>query len=142
MTTKEYLGKISRLERMIDNKYTEILKYKELAHSVAAIHYDVRVKSTPNFDRMGTAVAKIEAMERELDLIIDQFVDEKNYIISQIDAIEDEMHYQVLFARYIQKKTFERIAEELNYSLRQISRVHDRALADFERRYGEEYLEK
>ena len=74
--------------------------------------------------------------------MIDRFVDKKTHIIAQIDAMEDEVYYQVLFARYIEKKTFEKIAMELNYSLRQISRVHERALAEFEKKYGHEYLER
>ncbi len=142
MTTKEYLGQIGRLDKTIQNKMAEILQYREMSFSLASISSDVRVRTTPDVDRIGNAIARLDEMEQQLDEIIDRYVDRKNHIIAQIDAMEDEMHYQVLFARYIEKKTFEKIAMELNYSLRQISRVHESALADFESRYGAEYLEQ
>ena len=79
-------------------------------------------------------------MEEKLDKLIDEFVDKKNLIISQIDKIENETYYEILFARYIEKKTFEKIADELTYSWRQVIRLHGRALQEFERVYGNMYL--
>ena len=64
MTTKEYLGQISRLNRMINNKLVEIAQLKELACSVSAIQTGERVQTTPNYDKIGTAYAKIDEMER------------------------------------------------------------------------------
>ena len=140
MTTKEYLNQISRLDKMINNKLAEILQYRELAFGLSSVRSDMKVRTSPEIDRIGNAMVKLEKMEQKLDEMIDRYVDKKNHIVAQIDAMEDEMHYQVLFARYIEKKTFEKIAIELNYSLRQIARVHESALADFERQYGAEYL--
>ena len=37
MTTKDYLNQISRLNRMINNKLTEIAQLKELSCSISAI---------------------------------------------------------------------------------------------------------
>ena len=73
MTTKEYLGKISRLEKMIENKYSEIRQNRELAQSVDTISYGLKVKSTPDIDRMGKVLSKIDGMERELALQICRF---------------------------------------------------------------------
>lgn len=141
MTTKEYLNQISRLDKVINNKMTEILQYRELAFGLSAVSSDIKVRTSPKMDRIGNAMARLERMEQQLDEMIDCYVDKKNHIIAQIDALEDEMFYQVLFARYIEKKTFEKIAIELNYSLRQISRVHESALAEFEGQFGSEYLD-
>ena len=139
MTTKEYLCQISRLDRMINNKLSEISQLRELAMSVSAITNEERVQTTPNFDKIGTAYCKIEEMEEKLDKLIDEFVDKKNLIISQIDKIENETYYEILFARYIEKKTFEKIADEMTYSFRQIIRLHGRALQEFEKKYGNTY---
>lgn len=142
MTTKDYLNQIGRLNRMINNKLVEIAQLKELACSISAIQTGERVQTTPNYDKIGTACAKIDDMERKLDKLIDTYVDKKNHIISQIDGIEDEMLYNILFARYIERKTFEKIATELEYSWRQIIRLHGKALKQFENQYGKEYLER
>lgn len=54
--------------------------------------------------------------------------------------MDDENVYNILFARYIEKKTFEVIATEMNYSFRNITRLHGRALKEFEKKYGEQYI--
>lgn len=139
MTTKQYLGQISRLDRMIKNKLSEISELKELSRSISAVKNSERVQTTPNFDKIGTAQAKIDEMERNIDKLVDEYVDKRDLIIKQIDEIEDETYYNVLFARYIEKKTFERIADEMFYSWRQIIRIHGSALLAFEKKYGNLY---
>jgi DNA-directed RNA polymerase specialized sigma subunit len=140
MTTKEYLGQISRLNRMINNKLTEIAQLKDMVVSISAPQSGDRVQTTPNFDKIGTKYAKIDEMERKIDGMVDELVDKKEKIIQQIDSMEDENTYNILFARYIEKKTFEVIATEMKYSWRQVVRLHGTALKQFEKKYGEEYL--
>ena len=140
MTTKEYLSQISRPNHMIKNKVAELAQLKELTYGLSAIPGEERVRSTPNLDKLGTCYTKIEEMENNLDKMIDDYVEKKNVIISQIDSMEDEVTYGILFSRYIEKKTFEVIATEMNYSFRQITRLHGKALLDFEKKYGNLYL--
>ena len=140
MTTKEYLGQISRLNRMINNKLTEIAQLKDMAASISAPQSGERVQTTPNFHKIGTKYAKIDEMERKIDGMVDELVDKKEKIIQQIDSMEDENTYNILFARYIEKKTFEVIATEMKYSWRQVVRLHGTALKQFEKKYGEGYL--
>lgn len=140
MTTKEYLGQISRLNRMINNKLTEIAQLKDMVVSISAPQSGERVQTTPNFDKIGTKYAKIDEMERKIDGMVDELVDKKEKIIQQIDSMEDENTYNILFARYIEKKTFEMIATEMKYSWRQVVRLHGTALKQFEKKYGEGYL--
>lgn len=142
MDTKQYLGQIGRLDRMIKNKMTELSQYKDLAYGLSAITNEERVQSSPDFDKMTGKVAKIIEMERKIDSLIDDYVDKKNVIVSQIDSMENETYYEILFARYIEKKTFEKIADEMSYSWRQIIRLHGRALQEFEKKYGEIYIKQ
>ena len=140
MDTKQYLGQIGRLDRMIKNKMTELAQYKDLAYGLSAITNEERVQTTPEFDKMSGKVAKIIEIEQKIDSLIDEYVDKKNLIISQIDKIENETYYEILFARYIEKKTFEKIADEMNYSFRNTTRIHGRALREFENKFGKTYL--
>ena len=140
MTTKDYLNQISRLNRMINNKLTEITQLRELSCSISAIRNEEKVKSSSDPDKIGSTYAKIDEMERNLDKTIDEYTDKKNLIIGQIDGIEDEDYYNILFSRYIEKKTFEVIATEMKYSWRQIIRLHGKALKEFEEKYGSTYL--
>lgn len=125
---------------MINNKLTEIAQFKDMAASISSPQSGERVQTTPNFDKIGTRYAKIDEMERKIDGMVDELVDKKEKIIQQIDSMEDENTYNILFTRYIEKKTFEVIATEMKYSWRQVIRLHGTALKQFEKKYGEVYL--
>lgn len=140
MTTKDYLNQISRINRMINNKIVELSQLKELACSISVVSGEDRVMVTPNFDKIGTKQAKIDEMERNIDALVDEYIIKRDKIVSQIDSMEDENVYNVLFSRYIEKKTFEVIATEMNYSWRQTIRLHGIALKKFEQKYGATYL--
>lgn len=140
MTTKDYLNQISRINRMINNKIVELSQLKELACSISAVSGEDRVMVTPNFDKIGKKQAKIDEMERNIDALVDEYIIKRDQIVSQIDSMEDENVYNVLFSRYIEKKTFEVIATEMNYSWRQTIRLHGIALKKFEQKYGATYL--
>ena len=140
MKTKDYLSQVSRLNKMINNKLSEISQLRELSVSISAVGNDEKVQTSPNFDKIGTAIAKIDELESNLDKMIDEYLVKRERIIAQIDTMEEESVYQILFSRYIEKKTFEKIATEMEYSWRQIVRLHGKALQQFEKKYGEEYL--
>lgn len=140
MKTKDYLSQVSRLNKMINNKLSEISQLRELSVSISAIGNDEKVQTSPNFDKIGTAIAKIDELENNIDKMIDEYLVKRERIITQIDTMEEESVYQILFSRYIEKKTFEKIATEMKYSWRQIVRLHGKALQQFEKKYGEEYL--
>jgi DNA-directed RNA polymerase specialized sigma subunit len=127
---------------MIKNKITELSTLREMCYGLSAISNEERVQTTPNHDKIGTVVAKMDSLERKIDALVDEYADKREKIINQIDSMDDECVYNVLFARYIEKKTFEKIATEMNYSFRQVTRIHGRALREFEKRYGSEYLDK
>lgn len=140
MTTKEYLGQVSRLDRMIDNKMVELSQLRVMACSISAVKSGEKVQTSPDPDKNGVKFSKIDEMERKLDCLVDKFVDKKSEIIRQIDSMEDEVLYDILFSRYIEKKTFEKIATDMQYSFRQTLRLHGKALQAFEKKYGYLYL--
>ena len=140
MTTKEYLNQISRLNRMINNKLSELAELKELSKSISAVSNKERVQTSMEQDKIRNVLSKIDEIEREIDKMIDSYSDKRMHIIGQIDSMEDENSYDILFSRYIEKKTFEKIADTKNYSFRQIIRLHGIALKQFEEKYGNEYM--
>lgn len=140
MNTKQYLNQIARINRMINNKLAEIYQLKTMVCSISVSANEDKVQSSSDKDKLGSAVAKIVDLENEINKAIDIYVDKKERIVSQIDSIKDIMEYQVLFSRYIEHKTFEQIAEDNDYSVRQILRIHGNALVEFEKKFGQEYL--
>ncbi len=139
METKEYLQQIGRYDRLINNKLVELAQYRSMACSVSAVKNDERVQSSPSYDTMDKIVSKIEQMENEIDMLVDRYIDNKRIIISQIDSMSDEMTYQILFSRYVEQKTFEKMAIEMNYCYKQVIRRHGKALQEFEQKWGNTY---
>lgn len=142
MDTKQYLSQVERLEKMIQNKLSEIYQLKTMACSVTVSNDNERVQTSSDKDRLGSTIVKIIDLEKETDRLIDSFVDKRNHIIEQIDGIEDMNMYHVLSARYVGRKTFDDIAAEMNYSRMQVNRIHGNALLEFEKLYGNEYLDR
>lgn len=140
MTTKQYLNQIARINRMINNKLSEIYQLKTMVCSISVSMNEDNVQTSQGNDILGNSVAKIIDLENEINKAIDAYVDKKEHIILQIDSIQEIMEYQVLFSRYIEFKTFEQIAADNNYSVRQILRIHGNALVEFEKKFGQEYL--
>ena len=140
MTTKTYLSQIERLDKMIQNKLSEIYQLKTMACSVSVSNDGERVQNSGDKDRMGSAVARIVDLERETDSLVDSFVRKRKKIVEQIDSIEDVNYYHVLSMRYVSRDTFESIAEKTNWSIRKVFTLHGKALLEFERLYGSEYL--
>ena len=140
MTTKQYLSQISLLDKKIKGLMNTITEQRVLALSLGALDYGEKVQTTPNFDKIGTKIAKLDRLECELDALIDDYTDKKSKIIEQIQNMDDELLYSVIFSRYVERKTFEKIATEINYSYRQTTRLHGKALKVFESLYGAEYF--
>lgn len=140
MDTKTYLNQISRLERQIQNKLSEIYQLKTMACSVTVSNEGERVQTSGDKDRLGSVVAKIVDLEHETDRLVDSFVTKRNKIIEQIDGIENEDFYHVLSLRYVGKQTFENISKITHWSTRKVFNLHDQALKEFEKLYGAEYF--
>lgn len=141
MQVKEYLNTVNRLNRIIQNKLSELHQFKELSLSIPAIENKERVQTTPDFDKIGKVLAKIDEMERELDGKMDEYIAVKDMIVGQISDIPDEKYYNILFSKYVENKTLEKIADEKMYSFRHTTRLHSEALADFEDRFGNTFKE-
>lgn len=140
MDTKKYLSQIERLDRMIQNKLSEISQLKHITTSITIPPKEVNVQTSGDKDRMGNAVAGLLDLEKETDGLINSYIEKRKQIIEQIDKIEDTNMYHVLSERYVMRKDLGVIAVEMGYSFKQVCRIHGSALAEFERMYGSEYL--
>lgn len=141
MDTKQYLSQIRRLDRQIQNKLSELYNLKIMASSISVSNEGERVQTSGNKDQLGAVVAKIVDMEKEVDKMVDLFVYTRNKIISQIDSVDDLDSYDILSMRYVAGKTFHEISEKTGWSIRKVFSLHGKALLEFEKKYGIEYLE-
>lgn len=141
MDTKQYLSQIERLDKMIQNKLSEIYQLKTMACSITVSNENDRVQTSSDNDRLGSVVSKIVDLEKETNKLVDSFIDKRSHIISQIDELDNIDYYHVLSMRYVARNTFEEIASKTNWSIRKVFSIHGEALKEFERLYGTEYIE-
>lgn len=141
MDTKQYLSQIRRLDRQIQNKLSELYNLKMMASSITVSNEGERVQTSGDKDQLGAVVAKVVDMENEVNKMVDLFVDTRNRIISQIDSLDDLDSYDILSMRYVAGKTFHEISEKTGWSIRKVFSLHGKALLEFEKKYGREYLE-
>lgn len=133
MTAKEYLMQVVRADRMIDNKLHEIEELRRMSVSITSVLKDDVVSGGGGSgDKVGGMVSKIIDMEYELDGEIDKLVDLKREVMRVIDQLETPK-CEILYKRYLQNKTWEKIAVETGYSYVWVCKLHGRALQDVER---------
>lgn len=133
METKQYLCQISRLDRQIQNKLSEIYQLKTMACNITTSNDKERVQRSGGKDKVGSVVSEIVDMEHEVDGMIDQFVDLKKEILQMISILEKQRHKQILFKKYFEYKSIYTIAKELEMSDRGCKKAHKRALEEFEK---------
>ncbi len=126
MTAKEYLKQYRRLSDDIDSKKEQVERLRELAKGVsrsAETGISGRIS-----DRVGRMVAKILDLENELCCQIRRQLELKAEIEGAIAKVDDPTLRQLLTFRYISGDEWEQIAKSMNYSIRQIYRLHGKAL--------------
>lgn len=130
MSAKEYLEEIRQLDKIINAKIEQL---EDLRHMkiTATITDDIRTGEVK--DRVGDTVAKICNLEWEINDDIDRLIDMKTEAIKKIESVKNVDCRVTLQLRYLNGKTWEHIAESLNYCVSNIYKLHDKALREFEK---------
>lgn len=125
---REYLEWIESAERKIQRKLAEIDRLRSLATSIGGLATDTPVQASHEGDRIGKIVASIVDKEKELDVIVDNYIDEKDKRIKAIEQLDNELERSVLHKHYVQFKSINEIADEEYYTNKWISSIHTKAL--------------
>lgn len=126
MTAKEYLSQGWLLDQRIDARIAE--RERLMAKVTAA-----RSPSLSGMPRGGKhdwtdAVDRAADLSAEIDADIKELCRLKREIGETIDRVDDYKCRTLLELRYRNYYTWERIAEELHYEVRQVYRLHGEAL--------------
>lgn len=138
MNTKQYLLQLEKINVNIDQKIKELSELRELmlVQDVKGIRYDKeRVQTSKSREAGFVRISnKIVDLEREIDAEIDELVDKKHLIIKQIQSLDNPIFIDILYKRYVEFKSFNRIAFEMHQNPSYTRRVHGYALQDFEKK--------
>ena len=128
MTAKEYLSQAYRIDQRIDSKLEQIASLRELLTKTSNGLSDM--PGSPNRDRSRVEeyVVKIVDMEKELNDDIDRLVSLKADIMHTIKKVGDSECQMLLEDRYLRFLTWEAIADNMGYTVRNVYILHGKAL--------------
>lgn len=127
MTPKEYLSQYGWIERNIRRLEEEKERWRQRALHITPCWSDASGGGSGE-DKIQTAVEKACIIKDKIVAEIDRLIDLRQEIMTMIAAVPDPAQRELLERRYIQLQSLERIAVEMNYSYRQILRLHGWAL--------------
>lgn len=130
MTVKEYLSRAYRLNELICSYQREVDELKSLALSLPSQNASTGTVTTSkdNSASYTRIVEKAVALESKIARKIEDYITLKNEIHSVIEAVENNDEKLCLRYRYIELMTWEQIAQKMNFSVMQVTRIHGQAL--------------
>lgn len=136
VNAKQYLSQLRRLRNRIRSVRDDLDMLRAAAQSIGGMNYDkIRVQSTPDPDPLASYMAKIEEKELKLAGLMDEYLDLSLVIREQLAGFLPGNYSDVLFLRYVEGYSLNRIAREMNYSYEHVRHLHGRALQDFQKKY-------
>lgn len=129
---KEYLRQIRLFDICIRQKEAELAAMRSEIESMSAAVTGERVQTSTN-DKMSEKVSHIVDLERQIIQDKEKFLRMKDRIINEIQSLDNSVYVDILYKRYVEYKQLEEIAVEMNYSYRQVLRLHGFALQEFKR---------
>lgn len=91
-----------------------------------SIFYGDRVMTSPE-DKMSKLMCEIIVLENELEGMIDEYADMKATVKGEIFSLENEDWVDILYSRYVEFESWERIAKRHNSTVKAVMQKKKRA---------------
>lgn len=127
---KEFLSQYRAIKRQINRIEMYIEEIRESKTSVS-IKYD-DMPHAHNITDLSDYAAKVDTKLRELAELKDKKANLLDKIMDAVTGMEDEAEKDVIVYRYIREMSWEDIANNIGYSVKQTCRIHGRALEHIE----------
>jgi hypothetical protein len=137
MTVCEWLESIKKLDQLIECKYEERERLIAIATGISSGALDGMPHSNTGTvpQKMQDAVVKLVMLEKEITVLIDKYINERQKIIDALEKLP-AMEYGVLHRYYIQYMTYEKIAENMGICTVQVWRIKRTAEKNLEKFIG------
>lgn len=136
---KEYLKQVYRIEKHIENLVTErkniLTLLEKCTSTTAGYESDGSTSGTHANNAENNIVNYISALqgyESKLRTQITEMLMAKEKLKQIIENVPNYEHRQILYKRYICFEKWEQIAVDMNWSIRQVYKLHGRALENIE----------
>ena len=127
---KEYLDGYRKCVRQLDRLNEELSEIRINKMFPSLIQYGMPHAHTTT-DLSGYA-ARIDKIERKIVKARYQKINKLKNIRDRIERMSDENEKDVLFYRYIKGMKWEEIAVKMMYTYRNVTKIHGRALKNFQ----------
>lgn len=131
MNAKEYLNRVRFADISINTKNDELYHLKLKSLQVSPQSQGERVQSSGSGGDFTKIIDKIFLLQDKINEEVDQLVELKEQARALIHMLTDERYKTVLTEYYLNHKTWEQVADCMNYDLRWVYRIHGRALKEF-----------
>lgn len=128
MNAKQFLKQAYKLNEVIENDKEELETLRSLATSISNDISQERVQTSVSNDKITNIISQIVDLENEIYKEIEDLIALKKKIRDAINKLEDVNEKLVLKNRYLLFLQWDDICEKMNYSRRQMFRIHDLAL--------------
>lgn len=132
MNAKEYLEQYQLIEsrvRILQNEVERIRTDAEGLH----INLDGLPKGSGKNDKMERLAILLGERETALATELSNLWSLRIGIVNSLNELGDHKHQTLLYARYIEGKTWETIAYEMNITWRHCYRIHGHALQNLDK---------
>ena len=128
---KAYLQRLAQCDARINAMQDKIDDlYGQAMRITPTLKQDV-VSGGGGQDKIGDAVAKIVDLRNEINRQIDYYVDLQEEANALLNRLTDNVHYTILYRRYMLGDSFAVIAAEIDKGERQTYSLHGDALVAF-----------
>lgn len=114
------------LNNEIKRKREQIAEIRSALTS-SAMPLGVKVQTSPE-DRLSALMCKLIMLENELDGMVDNYADLKRDATQKIFALKNEDWQDIVYAHYIEFKSFNEIARSKGWSKNKVTLKNNRAI--------------
>lgn len=135
--SQKLLEKISAMDNHIEQLMFELSELEKNKITVRAVNYgDHGHGSAKNEAVFEKTSDRIVDLELKINREIEELAQRRDDAIRLIQRLDNPRKSQILFMRYVQKKTFDEIISSIGYAPAYIYKMHSTALAELDQYCG------
>lgn len=127
MEAVEFLKRIEKIDRIIENKIAELEHFRDLTQRVTASYGGDRVQASMSQQKMADAVGRCVDIEREIAEAVETLQNDRREIMSVIEQL-DARQYDLLFKIYVERLPLIDAAAACGITYRTAKRVRREAI--------------
>lgn len=131
MNSKDYLSRAYRITELIGENMQELKKLRQMKDNLPSSIGGGHRSNAENGAAYTRTVDRIIDFENQIISENAELLDIRIETRKRINRVANSNLNLILKKRYLQFMTFEAIADEMNYSVRHVLRLHGQALAEF-----------